>query len=191
MILMRKIHFPLLLLLAFLLYFCKPQQKSELASAVDSLILLTLEMQQRISSPEIQRLSEFQDEIIIDLGNLNDTIADGTNPVAGEPGSSDLLGQYWILNENLSQCLRACSYFHEEAFLLENTLTEIKNQAELKGADHSGLWELLDTERSIYSDLSFRIDSSLVNVSHHAETFYSLKPGIDSLLAQTKSPTLE
>jgi hypothetical protein len=188
---MRKIHLPVLLLLVHMLYFCKPQQKSELASAADSLILLTLEMQQRISSSEIQRLSEFQDEIILDLGKLNDTLTSGTNPLPAEEGSSDLLRKYRLLNEDLAECLRACSYFHEEAFLLENTLTEIKNQAELKGVDHSKLWALLETEERIYSDLSFRIDSSLVNISYHAETFYSLKPGIDSLLAQASGRTQE
>jgi len=190
MIFMKKIHFPVLLFLIPFLYFCKPQQKSQLAAEADSLILLTLEMQQLISSPEIHRLSEFQDEVIRDLGILNDPITHGTDPARGEEQPSDLLGQYSALNYNLGQCMRACSYFHKEAFLLENTIKEIKERAEIKGADHTQLRELLMAEWTIYYDLFFRIDSSLENITHHAKTFYSLKPGIDSLLTQAQSPPI-
>ncbi len=188
---MRKIHLPALILLVSFLCFCKPQQKSNLASEADSLIFLTLEMQQRISSPEIQRLSEFQDEIIRDLGNLNNPPNHGSDTVHGEGQSFDLKGLYTELNENLAQCLRACSYFHEEAFLLENTLKEIKDRDAAKDSDQAELRELLNAEWTIYFDLISRIDSSLENVTHHAEIFYSLKPGIDSLLTQADSPPLQ
>ena len=187
MVFMIKIYLPAVFFLVPFLCFCKPQPKSQLAAEADSLILLTLEMQQRISSPEIQRLSEFQDEIIRDLMNLDDSVTYETAPAYGEGQSSDLVGQYSELNKNLEQCLKACSYFHEEAFLLEKTLAEIKDRAELKGADQAQLRELLNAERITYFELVFRIDSSLENVKHHAEIFYNLKPEIDSLLTHAEN----
>ena len=71
-----------------------------------------------------------------------------------------------------------------EAFLLENTIMEIRARAELKDADHAFLKEMLNTEWSVYDDLAFRIDSSLDNVLHHTEIYHSLKPAIDTLLSQ-------
>ena len=183
MVFLQKLKPLVLFLLVFLLCSCKTQYGSQLTAEADSLVLLTLELQQRISSSEIQRLSEFRDEIILDLDSLGirDDISTDAEEIILPPG--ELIMQYVELNRDLVYCLQACSQFHEEAFMLETTIQEIKVQSGVKGADQDVLMELLEEEWLRYDDLACRIDSSIENVNHHSRLFYSLKPAIDSILS--------
>ncbi len=149
---------------------------------MDSLTALTLELQQKISSPEIHRLSEYLDEILLDLDSmdLRDDISIQGDEVA--LSSADLIKQYLALNQDLAHCFEACNQFHEEAFMLETTILEIKGKAGLRGENQDALRKMLDGEWSIYKDLANRIDSGIKNVNHHSRLFYSLKPSIDSIL---------
>ena len=183
MVFLQKIYIPGLLLLVFLHCSCSPRDASQFEAEADSLILMTLELQQKISSPEIQRLSEFRDEILSDLDSLEIKVDPSSADEEDRLPSNDLIKQYSALNKNLAHCLKACSQFHEEAFMLETTIMEIKGQSEVKDADQDTLRELLEREWSVYADLAYRIDSSIENVNHHSKLFYSLKPAIDSMLS--------
>ena len=181
---MGKIHLLSCLILLPVFTQCGQQPDQPLVDEVDSLVQMTLELQQRISSPEIQRLSEFQNEILFDLGQLGDSLSTEAEMNAGPP--FETVDLYIDLNESLNNCLRACSQFHEEAYILETTLEEIKEMALVRDADLEALQERLEAEWEIYHDLNTRIDSSLKNAVYHAKIFYSLKPDIDQILIRAK-----
>ncbi len=159
---------------------CKPEQESHIAGEADSLIQLTLDLQKAISSPGIHRLSEFRDEIIRDLELVETRHPKMAMEEAGQEASA--IDLYMKLNLDLEHCLQACSQFHEEAYMLETTLSEIKGHLGQKGADEEILQDMIAREWMVYSDLATRIDSSIRNVELHSQVYYSLKPTIDSLL---------
>lgn len=168
-----------LIVVMILLCQCRTSLRSELAIEADSLVKLTIEIQQRIASPEIQRLGEFRDEILQDLETMGDSAIRAVRDL--KPG---LLDAYAELNAEMEKCLHACSQFHEEAFMLESTLMEIRDRAGIQDADRTALKELLDAEWIAFSNLSERIDSNLEKVEQHSRVFYELKPRIDTLLSQ-------
>jgi len=142
-----------------------------------------MELQQKISSPEIQRLSEFRDEILSDLDSLEIKVDPSSGNEEDRPPADALVKQYIALNKDLAHCLQACSQFHEEAFILETTIMEIKKRPVEKGTNMDILRELLDGEWSVYTDLANRIDSSIENVNNHRKFFSALKPAIDSIMS--------
>lgn len=151
---------------------CRQQEKEhEIYTAADSLIGLTLVLQSRIGSPEIQRMHDFQEEINENLAMLT--------PV---PKEDTTIVKYLELHDVLGQCMQACNQFHEEAFLLETSLYEIMDQVQSKDADPEKLHELLQFEIDNYEDLSRRIDSSLDIAIRQAGILYTLKPEIDRMM---------
>ena len=179
MVLMRTAGFSFALWL-LLSSVCRPEVESDLSREADSLIFLTLELQQTISSPDIQRLSEFQNEIIRDL-NLIETRRPGLAGELSERGPN-ILDQYLQLNQDLEYCLQACSQYHEEAYMLETTLAEIKEQLGQNGSDKEILRKMIQGEWMVYTDLALRIDSSIRNLELHSKVYYDLKPAIDSMM---------
>jgi len=139
----------------------------------DSLLGLTLDLQSRISSPEIQRLHDFENEISNDLAILSDTPEEDTSMV-----------KYLELYNGLGNCMQACNQFHEEAFLMENSLLEIIDQVQGKNPDRHKLRERLQFEKDNLLDLSGRIDSSIDLALQQAEIFYALKPEINKIREQ-------
>ena len=181
MVFFNKTNFPILVFLLSLFCHCQPPQKSGLTIEADSLISLTMDIHKIVSSPEVQRISEFQAEIINDLNILdNDTLlVSGNFP---EPVKAKLR-QYNLLYQYLEHCLQACNNYHKEAYILEGTIIEIRDMTKQKVADTSALRELLNEEWSYYYDLASRIEKSVEDVYRQAEKFYLLKPSIDSLLS--------
>jgi hypothetical protein len=151
--------------------------RDDLYTRADSLLGLTLGLQSRLGSPEIQRMHDFQVEIDSDFAFL-DTFS-------LRPPS---LARYRELYNGLGHCMQACSQYHEEAFILESSLREIMEKASLRKADRAALEERLEFESENYRDLSARIDSSLNLAIRQAETYYSLKPEINGLRDQYRSP---
>jgi hypothetical protein len=139
----------------------------------DSLLRITLDLQSSISSPGIQRLHDFEIEISKDLVTLSDIPEEDTSMV-----------KYLELYNGLGNCKRACNQFHEEAFLLENSLLEIIDQVQGKKPDRHKLRKRLQFEKHNLLDLSTRIDSSLDLALQQAETFYALKPEINKIKEQ-------
>ena len=160
---------------------CNQQEKEhEIYIKADSLIGLTMVLQSRIGSPEIQRMHEFQEEIIEDLSKLIPVPKEDTSYI-----------KYQELYNGLGQCLQSCSQFHEEAYMLESSLREIMEQILSKEADLDKLHELLELEIDNYENLSARLDSSMNLAILNAKIFYSLKPGIDRMkegIAQVDDP---
>ncbi len=150
---------------------CNHKEKEhEIYTKADSLIGLTMALQSRIGSPEIQRMHEFQEEIIEDLSKLMPVPEEDTSYI-----------KYQELYNGLGQCLQSCSRFHEEAYMLETSLREIMVQIHSKEADPEKLYEQLQLEIDNYENLSARFDSSMSLAILNAEIFYSLKPGIDRM----------
>lgn len=161
-----------------LLVFCFPrcgqrENPHRIYTDADSLLELTMELQSRISSPEIQRLQEFQELINQDL-----------ELIESFPEENPSLVRYRELSIGLGQCMQACNQFHEEAFMLESSLREIMDLSHLKDADLKSLESRLQFESENLKDLSQRIDSSIRLALRQAETFYSLKPEIDQIKQQ-------
>jgi hypothetical protein len=166
--------------LATLLCFNQCRQKevrNEVFIRADSLLGLTLALQMKIGSPEIQRMHDFQEEIDNDLAFLD-----------SYPDEDTSVNRYRELYNGLGQCMKACSQYHEEAFMLESSLREIMEQARLKKSVPGALERRLDFETDNYRDLSTRIDSSLHQAIRQAETFYSLKHEIDRFREQYRLP---
>jgi hypothetical protein len=138
---------------------------------------MTLELQARISSPEIQRMHEFQLEIDADMELL------------GETGSQEEpLHQYRELYTELGDCMKACNHYHEEAFLLEDALRGMMEAMNEQNANQSKIREQLKYETANYLDLRERIDTSLAIAQRQAEIFYGLKPMIEELKEQLEMP---
>ncbi len=164
------------LFVSIILFFCQCKQKEhphEFYSEADSLLSLTMDLQSRISSPEIQRLHNFEDEINSDLAILSQLPEEDTSLI-----------KYLELHNRLGQCMQACNQFHEETFFLESSLMEIMDQVENKDPDIKHLKEVLKFEMDNYRDLLIRIDSSMDLTIRHAKIFYSLKPEINKILKQ-------
>ncbi|MFC2081204.1 hypothetical protein ACFLR8_03240 [Bacteroidota bacterium] len=158
----------------FSLTLCRQKENQhEIYMEADSLVALTMVLQSRIGSPEIQRMHEFQEEIDKDLSSLS-----------AVPIKDTSLLKYQELYNRLGQCLQACNQYHEEAYLLESSLREIMVRIQSKEAELVNLHELLHLENDNYAKLSRRIDSSMDLAILHAEVFYSLKPGIDKMRGQ-------
>ena len=147
----------------------------ELYSKADSILSLTLYLQSRLGSPEIQRLHDFEDEINSDLAVLSRLHEEDTS-----------LSKYLELHNGLGQCMQACNQFHEEAFFLESSLREIMDKVESNDSDLQSLEDLLKFELDNYLDLSIRIDSSMALAIRQAEIFYSLKPEIEKIKELTE-----
>ena len=157
---------------------CRQQETgNDLYAKADSLLRLTLALQAKIGSPEIQRMHDFQEEIGRDLSFLG-------NP----PEEDTLVTRYRELYSGLGNCMQACNQYHEEVFMLESSLREIMDKSLAKGASPMVLNEILAFEMNNYNDLSGRIDSSLNQAIRQAETFYSLKPSIDSIRDMERWP---
>jgi len=152
---------------------CRQEVQHEIYIEADSLLRLTLVLQSRISSPEIQRLHDFEIEISKDLVTLSDTPEEDTSMV-----------KYLELYNGLGNCMQACNQFHEEAFLLENSLLEIIDQVQGKNPDRHKLTARLQFEKDNLLDLSTRIESSLDLALLQAELFYALKPEINKIKEQ-------
>jgi hypothetical protein len=166
--------------LATLLCFYQCRQKevsNEVYIRADSLLGLTLALQLKIGSPEIQRMHDFQEEIDSDLAFLD-----------SYPDEDTSVNRYRELYNGLGQCMKACSQYHEEAYMLESSLREIMEQAGLKKSGPGALEKRLEFETDNYRDLSTRIDSSLNQAIRQAEIFYILKPGIDRIREQFRLP---
>jgi hypothetical protein len=157
---------------------CRQQEALPgLYTEADSILNLTMDIQARISSPEIQRMNDFQLEINTDLEFLEDIESDDT-----------ILVRYRDLAEGLGQCMQTCSHYHEEAFMLEASLRVILEQIRLKDPDLEDLQAKFNYEIENYQDLRKRIDSSLIIIGQQAEIFYSLKPEIDKIKTEIREP---
>ncbi len=142
----------------------------EIYASADSLLRLTQDLQAKIGSAEIQRLQHFEEEINRDLAAL-DSIRE----------TDRSLVQYLELQDGLGQCMKACSQFHEETFLLESSLRDIMEKSRLKNADLEELKSRFRFELENYRDLSNRIDSSIRVATRQAEIYHSLKPEINRI----------
>ena len=176
---MRRIHF---LLPCFLLIIyssgCRHQESVNLVYAeADSILTLTLALQSRIGSAEIQRMNEFQVEINADMSVLTDLDVKDTSLV-----------KYRNLSTGLGQCMQACNQFHEEAFMIESSLRDIMYSSGQKNANMDKLEELLIYETENYLDLYIRADSSLALAMLQAKIFYRLKPEIEMIKNQLRMP---
>ena len=157
---------------------CRQQEtRNHVYMEADSLLRLTLELQSKIGSPEVQRLHDFQEEIGRDLSML------GNLPVT----DTSIL-RYRELYTDLGHCMQACNHYHEEAFMLESSLRDIMDRSLAKESIPPELEEILAFEMDIYNDLSLRIDSSLDQAIRQAGIFYSLKPRIDSIRDKVRLP---
>lgn len=166
------------ILLLLPLFFARCGHKNyhqEIYAGADSLLELTLELQARLGSREILRLDNFQQEITKDLSALP----------AGLEGNPSI-GRYRELSDGLGQCMKACSQFHEEAFLLETSLREIQERAGQEETNRQELTEQLDFEKKIYVDLFLRIDSSFARAIRQAELFYTLQPEIQKIREESE-----
>jgi hypothetical protein len=143
----------------------------------DSVLALTLALQSRIGSPEIQRMHVFREEIGMDISTL--PLLESTDPS---------IIRYLELYEGLGRCMKACNQFHEEAFMLESSLRDIMEQSLQKDANVGKLEELLSYETENYKDLHIRADSSLVVANRQAEIFYQLKPEINKIKEEAQRP---
>ncbi len=150
---------------------CRPKEQPGIYTEADSLLNLTLDLQARINSPEIQRLLDFQDEINEDLAILRPAAERDT-----------LLIRYIELYNGLGQCMEACNQFHEETFLLEYALRDIMEQVRMKNADLESLESMFLFELENFNDLSGRMDSSINLAMHQAEIYYAIKPGIRKIM---------
>ena len=172
------ILFAACLSLLFCFHNCRQQEtKNEIYTVADSLLSLTLGLQLKISSPEIQRMHDFQQEINRDLPLLKPIVDKDTSVTS-----------YMELYNGLGQCMHVCNQYHEEAFMLESSLREIMDQIQSREADLKSLETRLQFEIDNYRDLSRRIDSSLNIAIRQAETFYRLKPEIDRIREQVQLP---
>jgi hypothetical protein len=146
-------------------------------SRADSLLQLTLGLQAKLGSSDIRRMHDFQEEIEHDLAVL-DTIA------KGDPS----LAPYRELSGKFGRCMKACSQYHEEAYMIESSLREIMDLSGTRDQDPQELKKRLSFETDNYEDLSQRVDSSLNQAMRQAEEYYSIKPGINRLLDQYRLP---
>jgi len=153
----------------------KQESHAMVYTQADSLLTLTLKLQSRIGSPEIQRLHQFQTEINNDLSVL-----------AGLENADTSLTRYRKLHNGLGQCMQTCNNFHEEAFMLESSLREIMEQSGEKNANLKMLEERLVFETENYNELFMRTDSSLELIRLQAGIFYKLKPEIDKIKEQVQ-----
>jgi len=152
-------HF--LILFSLLLFSCGGSN-TESILVIDSLLNYTLDLQARISSPEIQRLHEFQQEITLKL----DEAAEDSLPARTE---------YASLQRSFDQCLSACSRYHEEAYMIEVELRELKKYAGGRKSDADSIRNKIAYEKELIEDLSVRIDTSIVFATQQARDFYVLR----------------
>jgi len=155
----------------------KQETVQSVYTEADSILTLTLDLQSRIGSGEIQRLNDFQSEINADISELGSFDSRDTSLI-----------RYQELSIGLAQCMQACNQFHEEAYMLESSLRAIMAESGEKNANLNKLEELLDYEIGNYNDLFRRTDSSLAVATLKAEIFYSLKPEIDKIKGQVEIP---
>lgn len=167
----------LLLILCIILPRCKSDLPEDKINEVDSLMALTLNLQKKISSPEIQKLNDLSSEISNDLSLF-------TDPDLQEFSSNKMtkkLEEYITLQTDIENCLSACKNYNEEIFLIENNLTDIQNTLTSDFEYPEKIGELIDTEKVLLDDLLMRIDSSLNYIDKHLERYYYLKPKINEL----------
>ena len=153
------------------------EDPTELYLQADSLLTLVIDLQNRLGSPEIQRLHDFEQEINEDIQAFEEL--DEEAPI---------LVRYLDLRNGLGQCMQACNQFHEEAFFLESEVRELIEDIRREESDPGKVRELLDFELGIYTDLSARIDSSMELAINQARIFYQLKPEIENLKEQFRDP---
>lgn len=170
------IVFPFLLTL-FLGSCGQKEDPTALYLEADSLMTLVLDLQNRLGSSEIQRLYDFENEINQDILALDEVIEE-----------KPALTQYLDLRNGLGQCMQACNQFHEEAFFLESTLRDLMTDITNEESNPEKIREQLDFELNIYTDLSFRVDSSMEVAINQARIFYELKPEIENLKEQFNDP---
>lgn len=170
--------FPVLLfILCMILSRCKSDLPEDKISEVDSLMAITLNLQKKISSPEIQKLNDFSSEISNDLSLFTDP---GLQEFSSDKMTKEL-EEYIILQADIENCLSACKNYNEEIFLIENNLIDIRNKLTTDYEYPEKIGELIDTEKVLLDDLFMRIDSSLNYIDKHLEQYYYLKPKIDAL----------
>jgi hypothetical protein len=167
----------LLLIFCIIVPRCKSDLPEDKINEVDSLMALTLNLQKKISSPEIQKLNDLISVISNDLSLF-------TDPDLQEFSSNKMrkeLEEYITLQADIENCLSACKNYNEEIFLIENNLTDIQNKITSDFEYPEKIGELIDTEKVLLDDLLMRIDSSLNYIDKHLERYYYLKPKIDEL----------
>lgn len=147
-------------------------------SLLDSLLKATVDLQDRISSSEIQQLGDLYREIEEDLNQLN--------KLSGLLSADEqiLLNNYLALDSLLGECFGACSKFHEELFIIETDLQELHSLYEKRQTDTVGIENRILAEKSLLEEFSGRLESAITLVPVHMLHFNELKPGIDSVIAR-------
>lgn len=150
------------------------------AQLVDSLLKVTGELHERISSPGMQQLNELHSETRNDLEVLNGL---STRLTAGELKLAD---EFQVLDSQLNGCLRSCGKFHEELYLVEFSLKELYSLLEKNQPDSLSFKDRIAVEISLLDELNERIDNALSLTSVHLHYYNALKPAIDSVISRHK-----
>ena len=160
---------------------CALEPKDSREEVIDSLIAQVDEIQAKIGSPDIQQINEHSVTIRDDIARLAGRGYDTSI-------SQQIIWTYRSLDDELNSCLQSCNRFHEEAFLIESSLKEIRAMLGRRQADQAVLGTRLQSEKELLGDLKRRVDSTRSAAEFHVRTYYRLKPGIDSLITLSGSP---
>jgi hypothetical protein len=156
---------------------CAPEPKDSKEDLIDSLITRVEEIQAEIGSPEIQRINDHIETIRSDITLLAGRGYDTSI-------NQQMIWTYRSLDNELNSCLRSCSRYHEEAFMIESSLKEIRSMLGRRQADPAAMETRLQIEKELLADLKRRVDSTRLSVELRVRAYYRLKPGIDSLITQ-------
>ncbi len=172
----RKFHY-LLFICLIIFPRCHTGLPEEKIREADSLLSLTIELQKKISSPEIQMLNDFSYEIEKDLSFFIDTNLHEFPPAI----MTKELEAYINLRDDIENCLAACNKYSEEVFLIENNLRDIRDELTRKNKNPEELERLIENEKELLDDLMLRIQPNLSILNDHIESYQALKPLMDEL----------
>jgi hypothetical protein len=164
-------------------YACKSPAINSHTKLLDSLLQVTSTLYARISSTDIQRLDDFYAGIEEDLNYLEGL--SNHLPLAEQR----LLDDYQILENQFGGCLRACGKFHEELYLVETNLQQVRLLLDKKQLNTASADDRIEEEEQLLGELNNRIDNAISLISAHVQDYYELKPGIDSIIARHKETT--
>jgi len=159
---------------------CKNKEENKQARTVDSLLTVLYDIQDTISSHEVQTLYEVSQVISQDLELVYDSMYETVinTPVAG---------RYSELLAGVESCILACSEYHEEIFLIESELQELNTLIHGSDLPSDSIDNKILYESDLLNDLKTRIDTNFSNIAYFTGLFYQLKPLMDSLILQPGS----
>ena len=160
--------------LIFVFAGCRNRVINLKALEVDSMRTVAISLLDSVGSHNIRELHEVWQSLNDDLSLVYDSMYE-------EIVNSNITTRYVSLFTDVHSCVLACNSYHEEIFFLESDLQELHEQIGTSGITEDSINRKIAYESELLKDLLIRIDTNLDKITGYIESFYELKPQMDSL----------